>query len=154
MAEHGRLQRYYEHDWYQDDDDRNFDNFGAPHPAEAGLRYHDVRQWLSDNGFNGNEWHSYTRDARVRVENAEPTPWGAPRPLDDRSLWRQFQQVTGIPDLATPLNVAAKASIDPAGFGPHTRVQVTAYSRSPSAACARAITARSPSMRNGSIPSP
>ncbi len=123
MAEHGRLQRYYEHDWYQDDADRSFDTFGAPHPAEAGLRYHDVRQWLSDNGFNRDEWNAYTRDAMVRVENAEPTPWGAPRPLDYHSLWRQFQQVTGVPDLATPLTVAAKASVNPAGIGPHTHVQ-------------------------------
>lgn len=116
IAENGRcLRGIYRGDYHAD-----VDTYGDPHPCEQGLRIESVEEWLREHGFDPDMLDAFM-------------PEGWPEQRDDAGgllgygaalevAWAGLQQRTGIPEEATALGIAARASISPLELGRHTQV--------------------------------
>ncbi|MFF3225682.1 hypothetical protein ACFYV7_23000 [Nocardia suismassiliense] len=115
IAENGRcLREIHRSDYHAD-----VESYGDPLPCEQGLRIESVAEWLRERGFDPGmldalmpeDWSEHRDDAGGRL--------GYDAAL--KVAWARLQQRTGIPDEATALRIAARASISPLELGRHTR---------------------------------
>ncbi len=120
IAEHAEIVRYY-----ATSGGDGAVTVGPSHPAETGLRFANVGNWLRDNGFSELEWDWTMMTDPILAQHPHPALTEEDeeaRAARGPELWREFQLRTGIPDAAVPMHMAARTSPDLRALGPETQV--------------------------------
>jgi hypothetical protein len=116
IAENGRFLRgIYRGDYHAD-----VESYGDPQPCEQGLRIESAEQWLREHGFDPGMSDAFMSE--VRSEHRDDAGGGLGDAAASNTAWAGLQRRTGIPDEATALRIAARASISPLELGRHTRM--------------------------------